>query len=107
MEIDTQVLVATISPSASIVIAVGTYLLTKYRKRADEWRKQKLEHYSEILESISEIVGDDVTTAGQRRFTTASNTIGLVASQDVITCLNEFRHAIQNPTPDPPDDHVR
>ena len=91
---DTPVLVAVISASASIVVAAVTFLLTKRKEREAEWRKQKLEHYREFLDALSGVVGTDATREGQLRWARACNTIGLVASQKVLLALRQFQDAI-------------
>jgi hypothetical protein len=101
-----DIVVATISASASVGVAAVSYFFTKYRERENDWRKQKLQHYSELITATSGIVEGDVTAEAQRHFATTCNTIGLVASQKVIQRLNEFREALWIP-PDPPDAHER
>jgi hypothetical protein len=103
---ETNVSVATISASASIMAAAISYFLTKSLERQKDWRNQKLRYYAELVAATSGVVAGDETPDSQRRFTTACNTIGLVASQKVINCLNEFREALWVP-PDPPDAHER
>ena len=90
---ETPVFVAVISGAASLVVAALTYLLTKTREREADWRKQKLEHYRELLEAISGIVDGDGTPDAQRRYAKATNVIGLVASQDVILSVDRLRES--------------
>ncbi len=89
---DNAIAVAFISASAAIVVPAITLALTKRKEREAEWREQKLEHYREFLTALSAITGTDSTTAGQRRFAQACNTLHLVASLDVINAL----HALQD-----------
>ena len=98
---DTPVVVALISAAVSLVVAAGTFFLTKSKEREAEWRKQKLEHYREFLDALSGVVGTDSTAEAQRRWARASNTIGLVASQHVLTSLREFQDAIARSNPNP------
>jgi hypothetical protein len=68
-----------------------SYFLTKLKERESEWRKQKLEYYREFLTAVSGTVQGDSNPDAQRRFATACNVIGLVASQDVIHNLHRFQ----------------
>lgn len=98
---DTPILVAVISAAASLAVAAITFYLTKRKEREAEWRKQKLEHYREFLDALSGVVGSDATPEGQRRWARATNTIGLVASQQVLLMLREFQDAIAKSNPNP------
>lgn len=91
---DTAIFVATISAAASILAAALTFFLTKRREREAELRKQKLEHYKEFLDALSGTVGTDSTPENQRRWARASNTMGLVASQQVLQAQMRFQDAI-------------
>lgn len=105
---DTPILVAIISASASIAVAAITFFLTKRKEREAEWRKQKLEHYREFLDALSGIVGTDSTPEAQRRWAKATNTIGLVASQRVLAALWKFQESIANSNPNRSnEDHDR
>ena len=90
---DTAIFVATISAAASIFAAALTFLLTKSKEREAELRKQKLEHYKEFLDALSGVVGTDSTPENQRRWARASNTMGLVASQQVLQAQRRFQDA--------------
>jgi len=96
---DTPILVAVISAAASITIAAITFFLTKSKEREAEWRKQKLEHYREFLDALSGTVGTDSTPDAQRRWAKSANTIGLVASQHVLTALWKFQDTIARSNP--------
>ncbi len=98
---DTPILVAVISAAASLAVAAVTFFLTKRKEREAEWRKQKLEHYREFLDALSGVVGTDSTPDAQRRWARASNTIGLVASQRVLTALRHFQDSIAKSNPNP------
>ena len=98
---DTPILVAVISATASLAVAAVTFSLTKRKEREAEWRKQKLEHYREFLDALSGVVGSDSTPDGQRRWARATNTIGLVASQQVLLALRRFQDAIAKSNPNP------
>ena len=105
---DTPILVAVISAAASLAVAAITFFLTKRKEREAEWRKQKLEHYREFLDSLSGVVGTDSTPDAQRRWARAANTIGLVASQKVLAALWKFQNSIAKSNPNPSiEDHDR
>lgn len=96
---DTAIFVATISAATSILAAALTFFLTKSKEREAELRKQKLEHYKEFLDALSGVVGTDSTAENQHRWARASNTMGLVASQQVLQAQRRFQNAtaISNP----------
>ena len=96
---DSAVFVATISASASILVAALTFFLTKKKEREAEFRKQKLEHYKEFLDALSGVVGTDSTAENQRRWARASNTMGLVASQQVLEAQMKFQEATAKSNP--------
>ncbi|HTD05102.1 hypothetical protein [Undibacterium sp.] len=98
---DVPILVAVISAAASIIVAAGTFFLTKRKEREAEWRTQRLQHYREFLEALSGTVGTDSTPEGQLRWAKACNTIGLVASQNVLKALWQFQDAIAKSNPQP------
>lgn len=105
---DTPILVAVITAAASLAVAAVTFFLTKRKEREAEWRKQKLEHYREFLDSLSGTVGTDSTPEAQRRWARASNTIGLVASQRVLAALWQFQDSIARSNPNTSvEDHDR
>jgi hypothetical protein len=96
---------AIISAAASIILAAAGYVFSKYRERESDWRKKKLEMYQELFSSISGIVKGDSTPEAQKRFAAACNTIGLIASAEVITALQTFQAAAKG-VPDIDHDEV-
>jgi hypothetical protein len=98
---DTSIIVASISASASICVAAITFWLTKRKEREAEVRKQKLEHYKDLISSFSDIVGSDSTPEGQKLFARACNNLSLIASQEVLTALHAFQHEIRKSNPEP------
>jgi hypothetical protein len=99
--VDTAILVAVISAAASLLAAAVTFWLTKQKEREAEWRTQKLAHYRELLDAMAGIVGSDSTPDGQRRWAKSTNTIALVASQQVLQALREYQSAIAKSNPNP------
>src|SRR5437660_4462260 len=91
--------VAIITAAASIIVAAVSFILTTRQKRSDELRQRKMEHYRELLSSISDLAVKGLSDETQARYATASNTIALIASQKVIAALDEFQQeiAISNP----------
>ncbi|MDR7150464.1 hypothetical protein J2W49_002422 [Hydrogenophaga palleronii] len=88
--------------------AALTFFLTKTKEREAELRKQKLEHYKEFLDALSGIVGTDSTAENQRRWARASNTMGLVASQQVLQAQMRLQDAIAISNPNrSTDEHDR
>lgn len=82
---DSSILIAIISASASILVAALTFYLTKRYQTNSEWKKEKLEHYRKLLSALSDLAieGKDKDKANQE-FSEYCNTICLVASQNVI-----------------------
>lgn len=95
---DTPIVVALISASASLAVAVITFFYTKRKEREVEWRKQKIEYYREFFDALNGIVGtggtSEVRREAQCRWARVVNTIGLVASQRVLVALWEFQDTI-------------
>lgn len=88
---DTTVQVALISAAASVIVAALAHVWTRYQRRADELREQKLGHYGELLSAISDLAdfGQDQELA-RRRFANAANTIVLVAPPEVVRAVMDF-----------------
>jgi hypothetical protein len=95
---DSSILIAIISASASIFVASFTFYFTKRHQTNSEWKKEKLEHYRKLLVSLSDLAvdGKDKEIANQN-FSEFSNTICLVASQDVIHKLMILHDEIKLP----------
>ncbi|MEZ5823276.1 MAG: hypothetical protein R3C97_00550 [Geminicoccaceae bacterium] len=88
-----NIIIALISAAASIVLATVGYTLSKKKEREADWRKKKLEMYHQLFDGIAGIVSEDVTPDGQRTFARACNTIGLIASPEVIVAVQRFQKA--------------
>jgi hypothetical protein len=88
-----KVTIAFITAIASVLVAVLGYLFSKNKEREADWRRKKLEMYQELFEAISGIVKGDATPESQRRFAKSCNTVGLIASVDVILALQEMQEA--------------
>ncbi len=101
IKIEVAVLVAIITVIGSIIGAAVTFYLTKRKEYEAEERKQRVEHYREFLESLSGVVASSNTVEreDQRRWQNACNTIGLVASQNVLDALWNFQDAIARSNP--------
>jgi hypothetical protein len=98
---DMPILVAIISAVTSVLAAVLTFWFTKLKEREAEVRKQKLEHYRDLVSSFSGIVGSDNTPEGQKRFALTCNNLSLIASQEVLIALQAFQLEIRKSNPDP------
>jgi hypothetical protein len=93
---DYQIWVTIISTSGAIFAASLSYYLTKKHQLALEWRKEKINHYKELLSAISDLAVDTTDKDNANiRFATAVNTIALVANQKVITALMYFHDEIK------------
>jgi LPXTG-motif cell wall-anchored protein len=87
---------ALIAAAGGLIVAGASYWFTKKRERDAELRKEKLNHYKELVASIGRIIANESTDEDQREFARASNNLNLVASQSVLAAFREFRLAITN-----------
>ena len=95
---DNSILIAIISASASILVAALTFYLTKRHQTRSEWKKEKLEHYRKLLASLSDLAVDGKNKdKANQDFSEYSNTICLVASQEVIHKLMTLHDQIKLP----------
>ena len=95
------IIAAILTAVASVFVAALTFWLTKHKEREADVRKQKLEHYRDLVSSFSGIVGTDSTPEGQKHFARASNNLSLIASQEVLIALQAFQHEIRKSNPEP------
>jgi hypothetical protein len=85
---DYQIIVSIITAGTAITVAVASFFLNENAKRKTEWRQKKFGHYQKLLLAIS-----DLANAGKHKskadqdFWTSSNTVVLIASQQVINAL--------------------
>lgn len=85
------VLSGAVAVAAAVVTASLTYALTRKREREADWRKLKLANYTEYVAALSgNVEGRKITPEVQARYTDAVNTMGLVASPDVLKALYAF-----------------
>lgn len=105
---DKTVIVAIITVSGSILVAASTFFFTKRHEIKVEWQKQKLNHYKVLISSLSALAvdGTDKEEANMN-FALATNTIALVAPQNVISALMELHNYVKfsnkNQTPEEHD----
>ncbi|MHB9037652.1 MAG: hypothetical protein ACYC64_13375 [Armatimonadota bacterium] len=77
-------------------VAVVTFCLTKKHEIDSDWRKRKIDHYKELLSSISALAVDGLDKdEANKKFAFASNTVGLVAPQKVVTALMNFHDYVK------------
>ncbi len=74
---------------SSIIIAVIGYLLNKKFERERDWQKDKINHYKMLISNCSEFTINPENKEARDRFLLAKNTVALIASQSVITALEE------------------
>lgn len=86
----TPAVVSMISAATGLVASALTYFLTKKKEREAEWRKQKLDHYKELLAGLNGIVAPSPSGEARDRFACAANNIFLVASPPVLVALRGF-----------------
>ncbi|MEK7994695.1 MAG: hypothetical protein AAB403_12900 [Planctomycetota bacterium] len=78
----------------AIVAVFITYVLTKKREHASDWRKLKLEQYQEFVLALSGVVRERATPDAQRRYADAVNSMMLVAPAAVLERLKAFQDEI-------------
>lgn len=85
---------STVTAITAIVAVFITYVLTKKREHAGDWRKLKLEQYQEFVLALSGVVRERVTPDAQRRYADAVNSMMLVAPVVVLERLKAFQDEI-------------
>ena len=86
-----KIVTTLIAAFGGITIACVTYWFTKMREREAELRKEKLEHYKDLVASLNGIIKGSVTPEGQRAFAHACNKLNLVAPQSVVRALQDYQ----------------
>jgi hypothetical protein len=94
---EAQIAVAIISASTAIVVAALTFFLTKSKERADHLRQRKQDQYQELLSAMSLLGDDSIPDRAQvvKRWSAAVNMIALVAPQEVIIALMNWRREVR------------
>lgn len=92
-------LVALITAGGGAAVAALTFLLNASRERRDRLQQRKLERYSELLSTISDLAVKGLDPDTHRRYAMAVNTIGLTAPQSLIESLFRFHDEIQVSNP--------
>jgi len=90
-----EIFVAVISVSGSIVVAAISYFLTKRQQINAEWRASKLNHYKMLLSSISNLAVDNQDIEAHHQFALAMNTLALVAPQNVVDAMLAFHDGVK------------
>lgn len=94
--LDSATITALISGAVAVTVAAltagATYVLTRRREQEAEWRKLKLERYTEYVAALSGVVQrSNVTSEARARYAHAINSITLVAPPTVLTALYAFQ----------------
>ncbi len=90
-----EVFVAIITVSGSLVVVAISYFLAKRQQIEAEWRSSKLNHYTVLLSSISDLAVDNKDIEAHRRFAFAMNTLALVAPQKVVRAMLAFHDGVK------------
>jgi hypothetical protein len=97
---NTQIFVAIITVAGSILIASLTFYLNERSRRSAKWQQKKLDHYQQLMLSISGLVVDGpYKDKTNENFSLACNTSALFASQEVVTALMRFHDEIKLSNP--------
>ncbi len=91
-----QILTVLTGIGVPILLAAGGYILTKKRERDAELRTEKLEHYKAFVLSLNGILEDEAAPETQRSFSQACNNLNLIAPQEVLQCLREYKEEIRS-----------
>lgn len=94
-----EIVTTVIASSTALAVAVVGYWFTKKREREAELRKERLDHYKELVSSLSDILEGDNNFQGQKRFALACNNLNLVAPVSVIKALQAFQDEIKSSNP--------
>jgi hypothetical protein len=99
-EMNSQLMVPIIVAFGMVAVAVIssllTYWLTRRMQLEAEWRKDKLKHYSQLLDGITETMSMPTDFDGaHKQFVFAYNKVALVAPQGVANVLFDFYYAQQ------------
>jgi hypothetical protein len=93
---NSQVLAAIIAASATIIVAASTFFLNEQAKRKADWQQKKFGHCQKLLSAIDDLAVDGRNKQrANQEFSTASNTMVLIASQEVITALMLFHNEVK------------
>lgn len=77
------------------ITAGATYFLTRRREHEADWRKLKLERYTEYASALSAVVQrTGVTAEDHARYANAVNSISLVAPATVLAKLYAFQDGL-------------
>jgi hypothetical protein len=95
--VGTNIMIVAISSVTAIAVAAFTYYTTKQREREAEWRREKLAHYKDYFAALAETIGENVSDDARARYCVAFNTVGLFASQNVISCLHSYQEITRLP----------
>ena len=102
---ETSILIAIISASASIIVAALSFALNKWAERKNSLQQRRTIHYQELLNAISDLAVDGIDKEkANQRFASAANTIALVAPQYVIDTLMTFHDEVKFTNPNPSRD---
>lgn len=94
-----EIVTTVIASSTALVVAVVGYWFTKKREREAELRKERLDHYKELVSSLSDILEGDNNFQGQKRFAVAYNNLNLVAPVSVLKALQMFQNETKSSNP--------
>lgn len=97
---NTPIIVSIITVCGSIMVASITFYLTKRYEIKSKWQQEKLNHYKELLSSLSALAIDGSNkTDANVRFAHSVNTIALVAPQYVVKSLMNLHEEVKYNNP--------
>ncbi len=96
---DTKVIVALVGGCAAISAPAISYYLTKKQERAVARHNLKLSQYQEFVDALAGNIDGESTDESQQRFSRATNTMYLIASNNVLRAMHLYREEIRASNP--------
>jgi len=94
-----EVISATVAAIGSVAVVAATYWFTKKHERDADLRREKLDHYKAFILSLSGIIVNESSPAGQKAFAQACNNLLLFAPQPVLKALRRFQYETRASNP--------
>jgi Zn-dependent protease with chaperone function len=90
MDITSTILSAIIGASAAMAVAILNSYWSRKREYESDWRKIKLDLYKDFTFALAGLVDGRQSDASKVTYMDAIHSLMLIASPEVIRCLNDF-----------------
>lgn len=94
---DVPIVVALVGGCAATLAPALSYYLTKRNERAVTHHSLKLSHYQEFVDALACNAHGEATDEEKLRYTQATNTMHLIASNSVIQALHRYSELVFGP----------